>query len=77
MSYFIEVVSARHSGERMFAGVIDDVLLEPGAWCDGVDRGVPVSELDAYLPRQTKAGKNATVRVVSGRNQLVGRVEGI
>jgi molybdopterin-binding protein len=35
---------------------------------------IPVSELDAYLPRQRKPGKNATLRVVSGRNQLMGRV---
>lgn len=35
---------------------------------------VPLSELDAYLPRQRKPGKNATLRVVSGRNQLIGRV---
>lgn len=35
---------------------------------------IPASELDAYLPRQRKAGKNATLRVVSGRNQLMGRV---
>ncbi len=36
---------------------------------------VPIGELDEYLPRQRKAkGKNVTVRMVSGRNQLVGRV---
>ena len=35
---------------------------------------IPVGELDSYLPRQRKAGRNATVRVVSGRNQLMGRV---
>lgn len=34
---------------------------------------IPASELDAYLPRQRKA-KNATLRTVSGRNQLMGRV---
>jgi molybdopterin-binding protein len=35
---------------------------------------IPVSELDAYLPRQRKTAKNATLRMVSGRNQLLGRV---
>jgi molybdopterin-binding protein len=35
---------------------------------------IPASELDVYLPRQRKMGKNATLRVVSGRNQLMGRV---
>ena len=35
---------------------------------------IPVSELDAYLPRQKKNSKNATLRMVSGRNQLMGRV---
>lgn len=35
---------------------------------------VPVSELDEYLPRRRKTSKNATVRMVSGRNQLIGRV---
>jgi molybdopterin-binding protein len=35
---------------------------------------IPASELDVYLPRQRKIGKNATLRVVSGRNQLMGRV---
>lgn len=34
---------------------------------------VPISELDSYLPRQKKL-KKATLRVVSGRNQLMGRV---
>ena len=35
---------------------------------------IPASELDVYLPRQRKGLKNATVRTVSGRNQLMGRV---
>ena len=35
---------------------------------------VPIGELDEYLPRRRKALGNATVRMVSGRNQLVGRV---
>ena|SRR5581483_6289212 len=35
---------------------------------------IPISELDAYLPRQKKKSKNATLRMVSGRNQLMGRV---
>lgn len=35
---------------------------------------VPVGELDEYLPRRRKTNKNATVRMVSGRNQLIGRV---
>src|SRR5512142_3019275 len=35
---------------------------------------IPASELDAYLPRQRKGARNATVRTVSGRNQLMGRV---
>lgn len=35
---------------------------------------IPISELDAYLPRQRKHSKNATLRMVSGRNQLMGRV---
>jgi molybdopterin-binding protein len=35
---------------------------------------IPVGELDEYLPRRRKTGKNATIRMVSGRNQLVGRV---
>ncbi len=34
---------------------------------------VPIGELDQYLPRQKKP-KKATLRVVSGRNQLIGRV---
>jgi molybdopterin-binding protein len=34
---------------------------------------VPIGELDEYLPRQRKR-KNLTVRMVSGRNQLMGRV---
>ncbi len=38
---------------------------------------IPVSELDAYLPRQKKQSKNATLRMVSGRNQLMGRVADI
>lgn len=35
---------------------------------------IPLSELDAYLPHRRKKGKNLTVRMVSGRNQLLGRV---
>ncbi len=35
---------------------------------------IPITELDAYLPRQKKKSKNATLRMVSGRNQLMGRV---
>jgi molybdopterin-binding protein len=35
---------------------------------------VPIGELDEYLPRRRKENKNATVRMVSGRNQLIGRV---
>jgi molybdopterin-binding protein len=35
---------------------------------------IPASELDVYLPRQRKGLKNAIVRLVSGRNQLMGRV---
>ncbi len=35
---------------------------------------IPAAELDVYLPRQRKGSKNATVRTVSGRNQLMGRV---
>ncbi len=35
---------------------------------------VPIGELDEYLPRRRKPNKNATVRMVSGRNQLIGRV---
>lgn len=35
---------------------------------------IPVGELDEYLPRRRKTRKNATIRMVSGRNQLVGRV---
>jgi molybdopterin-binding protein len=35
---------------------------------------IPAGELDAYLPRQRKGTRNTTVRTVSGRNQLVGRV---
>ncbi len=38
---------------------------------------IPLSELDAYLPRQKKQSKNATLRMVSGRNQLMGRVADI
>ncbi len=34
---------------------------------------IPIGELDTYLPRQKKL-KKATLRVVSGRNQLMGRV---
>ncbi len=34
---------------------------------------IPIGELDQYLPRQKKP-KKATLRVVSGRNQLIGRV---
>lgn len=34
---------------------------------------IPIGELDQYLPRQKKK-KNLTVRMVSGRNQLMGRV---
>jgi molybdopterin-binding protein len=33
---------------------------------------VPVNELDAYLPKKGK--RHATIRVISGRNQLLGRV---
>ena len=35
---------------------------------------IPLSELDAYLPRERKKSKNLTLRLVSGRNQLMGRV---
>lgn len=35
---------------------------------------IPISELDAYLPQRRKKGKNLTLRMVSGRNQLMGRV---
>lgn len=35
---------------------------------------IPVSELDAYLPRKKKKAGLATLRMVSGRNQLMGRV---
>jgi molybdopterin-binding protein len=35
---------------------------------------IPIGELDEYLPRQRKKGKNLTIRMVSGRNQLLGRV---
>jgi molybdopterin-binding protein len=35
---------------------------------------IPIGELDEYLPRQKKKKKNLTVRLVSGRNQLMGRV---
>jgi len=35
---------------------------------------IPLSELDAYLPHRRKGGKNPTLRMVSGRNQLMGRV---
>ncbi len=35
---------------------------------------IPVGELDEYLPRRRKARGHATVRMVSGRNQLIGRV---
>ena len=35
---------------------------------------IPIGELDEYLPRRRKARKNATIRMVSGRNQLMGRV---
>src|SRR5579884_2866866 len=35
---------------------------------------IPVGELDAYLPRSRHKGKNLTLRMVSGRNQLMGRV---
>ncbi len=35
---------------------------------------IPIGELDEYLPRRRKTRKNATIRMVSGRNQLVGRV---
>lgn len=35
---------------------------------------IPLGELDEYLPRQRKNRKNLTLRMVSGRNQLVGRV---
>ena len=34
---------------------------------------IPASELDAYLPKHKKK-RNWTVRMVSGRNQLIGRV---
>jgi molybdopterin-binding protein len=35
---------------------------------------VPMQELDEYLPRQRRARKNTNLRMVSGRNQLLGRV---
>lgn len=35
---------------------------------------IPMSELDAYLPRSRGAQKNTSLRLVSGRNQLEGRV---
>lgn len=35
---------------------------------------IPIGELDEYLPRTRKKGRNLTIRMVSGRNQLVGRV---
>lgn len=38
---------------------------------------IPIGELDQYLPRQRnqrKKSKNLTLRMVSGRNQLMGRV---
>jgi molybdopterin-binding protein len=35
---------------------------------------IPAGELDVYLPRQRKGTRNATVRTVSGRNQLMGRI---
>ncbi len=35
---------------------------------------IPIAELDAFLPRQRGAKKNTTIRVVSGRNQLLGRI---
>ena len=35
---------------------------------------IPIAELDTFLPRQRGAKKNTTVRVVSGRNQLLGRI---
>ncbi len=37
---------------------------------------IPLGELDAYLPRQ-KRSRKTTLRVVSGRNQLMGRVSEI
>ena len=35
---------------------------------------IPIGELDQYLPRQRKKTKNLTLRMVSGRTQLIGRV---
>ncbi len=35
---------------------------------------IPIGELDEYLPRQRRKDKNLTLRMVSGRNQLLGRV---
>lgn len=35
---------------------------------------IPANELDAYLPRQKKIRGNPVLRMVSGRNQLLGRV---
>ena len=35
---------------------------------------IPIGELDQYLPRQRRKNKNLTLRMVSGRNQLMGRV---
>ncbi len=35
---------------------------------------IPLGELDEYLPRQQKKRKNLTLRKISGRNQLIGRV---
>jgi molybdopterin-binding protein len=35
---------------------------------------IPMSELDAYLPRQSGSKKNTALRLVSGRNQLQGRI---
>ena len=35
---------------------------------------IPIGELDTYLPRQKKKSQHVTLRMVSGRNQLMGRV---
>ena len=35
---------------------------------------IPIGELDEFLPRRRGAKKQTTLRVISGRNQLVGRV---
>ncbi|MDR3764616.1 MAG: helix-turn-helix transcriptional regulator [Acidobacteriota bacterium] len=35
---------------------------------------IPLSELDSFLPRQAGEKKNTALRLISGRNQLMGRV---